>query len=235
VANRKKAIERYDGKLSAAQVAHGMSAARRNAVRLYEDANLLLEAKRFPSACSLAILSIEESGKMSLLRLLATASTDKRIKDAWRSYRDHQVKNAQWIIAELAAKGAKKLDDLSGIFDPNSDHPAVLDVIKQLGFYTDCYGKAHWSEPFDVIEDRLAKHIVWTAKILLPKRETSEREVQLWIKHVGAHWGTRDMARGALEFEKAMIAEGLSDRTIEEVERFYSPETFKGVKAGDTP
>ena len=37
------------------------------------------------------------------------------------------------------------------------------------------------------------------------------------------------MARGALEFEKAMIAEGLSAKTIEEVERFYSPEAFGKV------
>ena len=58
---RKKAIERYEGKLSAAQIAAGMNAARRNATRLLGDAKLLMEAKRFPAACSLAILSIEES------------------------------------------------------------------------------------------------------------------------------------------------------------------------------
>jgi len=52
------------------------------------------------------------------------------------------------------------------------------------------------------------------------------------VKYVGSReWGTRDMARGALEFAKAMIEEGLSTHTIEEVERFYSPETFEGVGA----
>jgi len=207
-----------------------MNAARRNATRLLGDAKLLMEAKRFPTACSLAILSIEESGKTSLLRLLAAAPSDKHVKQAWKNYRDHHAKNTHWMIGELTAKGAKTLDDLTATFDPESDHPAVLDVIKQLGFYTDCYGKANWSEPFEVVEEALAKQIMLTAEVLLPRREASEREVQLWIKHVGKHWGTVEMARGALEYEKAMIAEGLSNRTLEEVQRFYSPETFTGVK-----
>jgi len=85
-------------------------------------------------------------------------------------------------------------------------------------------------EPFEVVEEALAKQIILTAEVLLPRREASEREVQLWIKHVGKHWGTVEMARGPLEYEKAMIAEGLSNRTLEEVQRFYSPETFTGVK-----
>ena len=45
-----------------------MNAARRNARRLAEDAKLLLEAGRYPTATALAVLSIEESGKMSILR-----------------------------------------------------------------------------------------------------------------------------------------------------------------------
>lgn len=230
MAKRKKAIERYEGDLSTAQIAAGMNAARRNAIRLFEDAKVMIEVKRFPTACSLAILSIEESGKVSLLRGLSTAPTAKHLKQAWKDYRDHQSKNAAWIIAELAAKGAQTLDDLAPMYDPQSDHSAVLDVIKQLGFYTDCYGKAHWSEPIEIINEKLAQQMLFVAKVLLPKSETSEREIQLWVKHVGhREWGTGDMARGALEFAKAMIEEGLSTRSIEEVERFYCPDTFVGV------
>jgi hypothetical protein len=29
----------------------------------------------------------------------------------------------------------------------------MLDVIKQLGFDTDCYGNAHWSEPSKAIDE----------------------------------------------------------------------------------
>jgi hypothetical protein len=41
---------------------------------------------------------------------------------------------------------------------------------------------------------------------------------------------TRAMATRALAFEKAMIEEGLSSRTLEEIEEFYSVATFKGVR-----
>lgn len=229
---QKKVIERYEGELSAAQIAAGMNAARRNAIRLFEDAKVMMERERFPSAGSLAILSIEESGKVSLLRALSIAPTTMHLRQAWKDYRNHQSKNAAWIIAELAAKGAQTLDDLAPIYDPQSDHPAVLDVIKQLGFYTDCYGKAHWSEPIEIIDETLAQRMLFIAQVLLPKSDTSEREIQLWVKHVGCReWGTRDMARGALEFAKAMIEEGLSTQSIEEVERFYCPDTFVGVRS----
>jgi AbiV family abortive infection protein len=116
MSNRKKVIERYEGALTAAQVAAGMNAARRNATSLIDEATILLQAKRHARACALAILSIEESGKISLLRLIATAANQKHLKDAWRSYRDHKAKNVKWIVAELAAKGARKLDDLSPMF-----------------------------------------------------------------------------------------------------------------------
>jgi hypothetical protein len=66
----KKKLDSYKGKLSADQVAAGINAATKNAKRLSEDAALLFEAGRFPSAVSLAILSIEESGKASILRSL---------------------------------------------------------------------------------------------------------------------------------------------------------------------
>jgi AbiV family abortive infection protein len=45
-----------------------MNAAIANAQRLAEDAQLLLDAERFPSAASLAILALEEAGKVIILR-----------------------------------------------------------------------------------------------------------------------------------------------------------------------
>ena len=64
-------LPQYKGKLDPEQIAQGMNAARRNAQRLADDAKLLLSAKRYPTAASLAILSIEESGKVSILRGIA--------------------------------------------------------------------------------------------------------------------------------------------------------------------
>ena len=61
-------LDSYRGRLTAAQIAQGMNAARDNAQRLATDAATLLDARRFPTAASLAFLSIEESGKISILR-----------------------------------------------------------------------------------------------------------------------------------------------------------------------
>jgi AbiV family abortive infection protein len=228
MAKRPKAIAQYRGELSAQQIADGMNAAARNAKRLFDDATTLFEAKRFPTSCSLAVLSIEESGKPSLLRAIAAVSNENTLKAWWKDYRDHQVKNIAWIITELAAKGAQTLDDLAPIYDKGSDHPAILDVVKQLGFYTDCYGSAHWSEPDDVIDENLAKTLLFTAKVLLPKHEYQVREIELWIEYV-VHRGPLAMRRAAMNFYKAMEREGLSTFTIEELEAFYGlPPTKSG-------
>ena len=80
-----KKLDQYTCTLSADQVAGGMNAALRNAKRLADDAAILLDNKRFCSATALAILSIEESGKLSVLRMLATADSADEAKDAARA------------------------------------------------------------------------------------------------------------------------------------------------------
>ena len=207
-----------------------MNAAMKNAKRLVDDAKLLLRSQRYPSACSLAILAIEEGGKLSALRTIAGAS-GRRLKDAWRGYRDHQTKNAAWIIGELAAKGARTLDDLKPIFDPDSDHPAVLDALKQIAFYTDCYGNGHWSQPDAVIDQGLTETLVRTAEAICSSgTTTTAREIELWIQHVGRVWGTPQMRAGLLAFYSAMEIEGLTKHARERLEEFLG-ERLPGPRA----
>jgi AbiV family abortive infection protein len=216
-----RVVTRYRGALSPQQITHGMNASVRNAKRLFADAKLLFEAKRYPSACSLAILSIEESGKLAILRGIAVMSDSKDLEDQWQDYRNHYAKNAGWIIDELLSRGARTLQDLNPIFDEESPHPEMLDVIKQLGFYTDCYGNAYWSEPSEAITEDLAKQMLSIAHLLLTEREVMLREVQLWIEHVGDCWDSPAMRLATINFWKAMRREGLSDLTDERIEEFY--------------
>lgn len=90
-----KKLNTYRGPLSAAEISAGMNAANANALRLVEDAKVLLAAGRIPTAASLAALSIEESGKTSILRQLATAASKDEITTAWKGYRSHTRKNVQ--------------------------------------------------------------------------------------------------------------------------------------------
>src|ERR1035437_2550915 len=109
--NLVKKVQQYRGRLSSAEIAQGMNAARENAKRLAKDAQLLLENERYASALALAILSIEEAGKEPVLRGLAVASDEKQLQERWRDYRSHTSKNAFWPLHHLLQEGASKPED----------------------------------------------------------------------------------------------------------------------------
>ena len=218
----RKKLDSYKGKLSAQQVAAGINAAIQNAKRLFEDASVLFEAGRFPSAAAFAILSIEESGKVSILRSLALAKTSEEIADAWRDYRSHTKKNASWLLPQLAEQGARKLDDFKPLFEETSDHPYVLDQLKQIAFYTDCLGGAHWSMPQEVIDGALAKMLIQVARVLAKDKQVSKTEVDLWIKHIGPVW-KRDpswMKQALCNWYQEMQDAGLAPAGENEMEKF---------------
>jgi AbiV family abortive infection protein len=149
-------LDSYKGQLNPAQISDGMNSAHRNAIRLLTDAKILLDADRYPSAAALSILSIEESGKSSILRLLALSKTNEDRINAWKEYRSHVKKNVQGILPSKFIEGAQKLDDFLTLFDGESEYPYLLEQIKQVSLYTDCLGQAHWSEPAQVIDKELA-------------------------------------------------------------------------------
>ena len=219
--NRKK-LAQYKGKLSAAQLAAGMNAARANARRLAGDAKLLLENRRYPSALALAVLSIEESGKLSILRALAVARMDEESKQAWREYRSHTAKNRLWPIFELIMKGARELDDFASLVAQDVEHPALLDQVKQIATYTDCLGDRHWSNPDTVINRDLASQVVRTAELLSHRDDVSAREMELWIEHVQPVWMGRKelMEKAVVDWHAALQAEGLKAEDQDGMEKF---------------
>jgi len=181
----KKRLVAYMGKLNNKKIAEGINVARRNASRLLEDAEMLLDSKRYASAVSLAILSIEESGKEHILRRLAIASTDEEELQIWKDYRSHTKKNIMWFMPQLVKDGARYLDDFKSLFEPEAEHPYVLNQLKQISLYTDCLGRAHWSEPSAVIDEELARMLVKIAKLFVKGRNMEEKEIELWVKHLG--------------------------------------------------
>lgn len=219
-----KKLSSYRGPLTADKIAAGMNAANLNALRLAEDAKILLAAGRVPTAASLAALSIEESGKVRILRQLATASRKDEIALAWKDYRSHTRKNVHWQLPALALTGARKLAEFGSLYDDGAMHPFVLDQVKQLGFYTDCLGNGHWSIPLDAIDADLAHALVQIAFLLAGKREITRKEIDLWIEHVGAAPKACEAAmRAALTtWYAAMQAAELVPSGINEMERFIN-------------
>jgi AbiV family abortive infection protein len=199
---------------------------------LAEDAALLLERARFPTAASVAALAIEEAGNPQILRQIALARNDREAAEAWRDYRCHTRKNAVWIFVDLVAGGARKLDDFKAVFDPNSDHPSVLDQVKQLGIYTDCLRGAKWSLPSAIIDESLARRLVTTATILATsQREVTETEIELWVKHIGPVWkGELSwMQKGLENWYAAMQTSGLVPKGENVMAEFIR----RGITLGD--
>jgi AbiV family abortive infection protein len=201
----------YRGSLTVMQVADGMNAAIDNAQRLAVDARLLLGSERWPTAASLAALSIEESGKVAILRRFLTEPPES-VQVLWKEYRTHAKKNLNWILPDLVAKGARRLEELRPIVDGSSDHPQVLDAVKQIGFYTDCFVEGRWSTPSAVVDEALAKSLVATAEVLVPRAPVSVRELELWIEHLGPVWNMHVewMKQGLVNWYAAMQREGLA-------------------------
>lgn len=105
------------------------------------------------------------------------------------------------------------MEDFRPLFDENSDHPYVLDQLKQISFYTDCLGKAHWSIPEEVVDKSLAQLLVQTAKIFSEhKKNVTTLEIELWIKHLSPVWKTSmtAMKMALVTWNKEMIKNGLS-------------------------
>jgi AbiV family abortive infection protein len=214
-------LSEYRGPLDAAAIAEGINAASRNACRLVDDAKLLLDAERYPSAAALAALAIEERGKVSILRALAVAQSPEELRAQWRRYRDHRSKNGAWILPSLAAQGAHRLDHLGEAVERDAEHTAVLNSLKQIGLYTDCYGSnARWSEPKETIDGSLACALVNIAELLSKEKIVTPREIELWVEHLSPVWNTSEMPHALLRWATAMHREGLSDTIPEEFARF---------------
>ena len=199
-----------------------MNAALRNARRLADDAKLLLDAERYPTAAALAVLSIEESGKIRILRHLAFAPEMVDRRNIWREYRSHRSKNVAWIMPSLVAKGARDLDSFRLATDTSAEHTAILEQYKQLSLYTDCLGSGNWSEPDKVVDDQMAKYLVGTADVFAQGSTITVKEIELWKEHLRPVYGAslEVMKTALLNWFAAMRENGLLEDDNNSVEAF---------------
>ncbi|WP_345885236.1 AbiV family abortive infection protein [Shewanella algae] len=207
-----KNLKQWKNTLSTSEIAEGMNFAQQNANRLLSDAEKLFELESYPTAYSIAVLAIEEAGKISILRELAVARDGKDVKDAWKAYRTHTKKNVMYVFPLLVANGCKKLRDFGGVYSEENDFPALLDDLKQVGFYTDCLGQKHWSVPSQVIDKEATKDILRIARTLCEHRTYTQKEVELWVKHIKPVWKSSmpEMQVALKAWFNEMLDEGLA-------------------------
>lgn len=127
-----------------------------------------------------------------------------------------------WPFLQMFLQGARRLGDFRPLVEDGAEHPFLLDNVKQLGFYTDCLGKRHWSIPTEIIDEQLAREILRIAELLLPKRKVTEREIELWIEHLQPVWKQpmEFMEAAVSAWHKQMSAEGLSSCDPDGMEKF---------------
>ena len=183
----------YKNKLTAEQTSFGIGAAIDNAKSLLQDAILLFDNGRYERAAALAILAIEETGKLAILRTIFLEDDVIVIKKEWQNYRRHTQKNLAWILSDLVKKGARNLKDLNPIFDEKSDHGSILEDLKQLALYSDCFSSCKWSIPSESITKEISKLLLETAKGLVLKGNsamTTTAELEIYYKHLKPVWKT---------------------------------------------
>lgn len=184
----------FIAKLTPKQAAEGIRAAVENAASLLDDAKLLFQNfqnHRYERSFALAVLAIEEAGKPSIIRGILLEDDPRELRKLWKEYRRHTDKNSHWIILELVAKGARKLEDMCLIAERSIEHRQLLEDLKQLALYTDSFRDSKWSLPREVIDVNLAKLMLSIAGVLVPKDSsttTTEKELELWAKHLKPVW-----------------------------------------------
>jgi len=188
----------YRGKLSVQEITDGINSAFRNAKRLYDDANLLFEAERYPSAVTLAVLAIEEIGKDLILRDLLFVSGQKELSAGWKAFVSHRKKNFFWTLPMLAILGARRLEQFRPVIDLKEVSAEFLDKYKLVATYTDCItDEYHWQEPINAISKSDCELLLGTTRLLVNRHPVTKREIELWAEYVGPEIGKSENLQAA--------------------------------------
>ena len=212
----------YEGALTPAEAVEGMAAAMRNCRRLAADASILLAAGSWPTATSLAILAVEEAGKVVVLRRLSTTTNCAELKVGWKGYNWHQHKIGGSLGLNTAHGPMTDLAVLQTAMDERTASAVRVDQLKQSGFYSDCLPDAQdrpgWKEPSSCINEEVARLWVKAANEQAAKPDVMLREIELLVEHSGPVTGIPNIGFDRLAWLQAMKAEGLLKKSVVELQ-----------------
>lgn len=143
-------FERQSGHLTLDQISAGISICIDNALDLFGDAILLHHHKRYARALSLLLTSLQETGKVTLLRQMSLlpSNDQKKWNHIWKRFRDHGAKDAFGQSAKIIeqAKGDPGEAFWQQAIYTKTVAPA-REKIRQFALYVDFIrrDKAWWS------------------------------------------------------------------------------------------
>lgn len=201
--------------LTLEQIARAMNAARRNSRALIEDARILLAAGRRARAAALAILSIEESGKVDVFRCLVGARDAQERLEFLKDLTSHRVKNAHWIIGALRESYPFPMLMRTAIQGSDGAHTAYLDKLKQAALYTDFDAEGACKEPESVVSHALARELIHCASELASDAITTARELELLRRHLTTCESFEQLPATFAAYYHDLMAEGLWSGDVE--------------------
>lgn len=170
---KKKKI--YEGTLNIRDYKIGAEKLIINAASLVEDARFLLKENRISSAIALAIIAIEEIGKIGILFRVSECD-ENCLKNYWSEYNKHEKKMDAWIVEHMRDRG--KFDPLE-----NSDnekrrtYAKALNLLKQYSLYVDCIpdsqDRPKWRSPVELSDREITRDIA--ERIVLSTEEYVQR------------------------------------------------------------
>ena len=219
----------YTGPLTPRQAAGGINRAIANARLLTADAELLLAHGRWPTAASLAVLALEEVGKLSVLRAVAMAATREDIATAWRPYTQHVSKVGMPIGINPDGVPLIDMDAMHEAIAGHQENAWKLVHLREAGFYTDCrprpdVGGPQWQTPAGTVGEYVARLVVSFATDTMRSRpDVTVREIELAVEHLAPTIGKSEAVQSWQDYMAAMETEGLLNEPREVIEqRFFA-------------
>lgn len=166
---------RFRDPLTPADAARGMLATHRNMRRLFDDALLLLENARYPSATTTALLAHEEAPKAMAIVMILTWLPPPSVLDKdkakqlrrllWAPFNDHAEKNRQALDLHRRL-GDWPAELRESVASMNTQELAEDFVeLRERGTYTECVqGRERWSIPEMVVDRATAALFVSLAR-----------------------------------------------------------------------
>ncbi|GBD95239.1 MAG TPA: AbiV family abortive infection protein [Nitrospirae bacterium] len=133
-------FDKYNGRITIDQIVGGISCCLENAKELFLDAQILRRSQRYPRALSLLLMSMQEAGKIEILRKMASISSgdQKKWKKLWKQFRSHEIKDALGYSHKICTEFSKSAGDIFWeqlIYDKNFS--SAKEKARQFALYVD--------------------------------------------------------------------------------------------------
>jgi AbiV family abortive infection protein len=195
----------FTGPLSVTSAIKGAQLLQENAARLTEDAKLLLQAKRYPSAAMMAVMALNELSRIFHPLILASLRTPKQLVAGWKQFRSNRHDFA-WSIFQ------RRIDWLVAGAMSDQEVNDMLSFISALGSGAEYIAPGLWIDPNELITAELAASIVGTAELFC-KKTVKPRSMEIWMETVGSLPRNATIEVALKKYQAMLESEGLAQES----------------------